>query len=104
MKNWLKVAIVLSVLSTAAAVWLLPPETVLEEEKIPLVCQWSFSKSKSGVSVIKDPPPEMTPEELIESGMAFSIEDRKVLQCQPAGFTPPSEPSQRSSGTYVLNE
>lgn len=103
MKNWLKVAIVLSVLSTAAAVWLLSPETVLEEEKTPLVCQWSFSKSKSGVSIIKDPPPEMTPEELMESGMAFSIEDRKVLQCQPLGFTPPPQ-EQRSSGTYVLND
>lgn len=105
MKNWFKALLVLSVLSIAAIVWLpLPKTDSSESDKPTLICQWAFSDSQSGISVVEDPPPEMSVEELLQSGVAFSIENRRVLQCQPAGFSPTPEPSQRSSGTYVLND
>lgn len=96
---------VLSVLSIAAAVWVHVPVSDLikdEDERPALICQWSVTDAKSGVSITQDLPSEMTVEELLEAGMAFSVEQRKVLQCQPLGMSPSSEPT--STGTYVFNE
>ena len=75
-----------------------------DESDITMMCQWSISDGASGLSLITGgDPTKMSVEDLVEDGLAFTHEARRLVQCQPASFgLPETTPSRSESpGMFV---
>ena len=109
MSGWKKKSLITLLVVIPTALWLLWPSTqsFLQDQEDggnTMLCQWAISDGASGISVIDEgDPTRMSVEELVGSGLAYSYEARKSVQCQPAGMglapatTPPD-----SSGSSML--
>ena len=96
-----KILILLAVISVAIAHNL---KNVDEPGNTTLMCQWTVSDGASGLSLVTEgDPTKMSVEDLVEDGLAFTHEARRLVKCQPASFGLPEPPSSRpkSSGMFV---
>ena len=96
-----KILILLAVMGVVVAHNL---KNVDEPSNTTLMCQWTVSDGASGLSLITEgDPTKMSVEDLVEDGLAFTHEARRLVQCQPAGLGLPEPSPTRSepSGMFV---